>query len=372
MKHLSNLIILLSSTALVASASTPAKNFGSVKKAPLKVSSLQAPVVLPATDITYEGFTANWQATPGADGYAVFVTEKLTAPNDGRYTLLFEDFNLVYQGSVVEPVFVEEMTSDLDKYNVTKTPNWTVSQCIFAGGKIGGVIWSPYMDVRADGGKYRVTMTIYGYKGQEIMVVSQGTKEESKKFILEDNGNNTVDLDFTNGSQDTFMRIVDNGFPDDTEGLYLDKIAYLDDFEVSQDLKKGDEVYRLVAVGETEETSLSFAELPYRDNATCLYVDLYATAFYYPDPEDDWNYEVEYSPFSDKQEVLLLGHTSVDSVAISDGGIKVAGSTVSCDGDFVVYDFSGRVVAKAAGQTSLAPGLYIVKAGEKVAKISVK
>lgn len=371
MKNLLQLIILLSSSVFLTGAY--ASPIVKAAKQPLyKSSSLKAPVVLPATDITKDGFTANWQATPGADGYAVFVTEKFTANKAGRYSILFEDFNLVSYGSVVEPVFLEEMTSDLDKYNVTITPNWTVSQCIFAGGKIGGVIWTPYLDVRADDGKYRVTMTICGYKGQEIMVVSQGSSEETKKFLLEDTGNNTVELDFTNGTQDTFLRIVDNGFPDDTEGLYLDKIAYLDDFEVSQEMKAGEDYYRLVAVDETEATSLSFPKLPYRNNATRLYYDLYATSFYYPDPDDDWNYEVDYSDFSDKQEVLLEGHSAIGNIQQSDNAIRVEGSSVSFDGNFEVYDLSGRQVAKTAGEIKLANGIYIVKASDKISKICIK
>ena len=230
----------------------------------LKSASVSTPAVLPASEITDEGFTANWQPVPGADGYAVFVTSRQEVEQPGRYTLLYEDFNLISQGSVIEPVFIEEMTTDLSRYMLTSTPDWTISQCILAGGKVGGVIWTPYFDVRADGGKYRVTLTIMGYAGQEIAVTSLGSKEVLKKFTLADNGDNTVSIDFDNGTQDTFLRIVDNGFPDDTEGMYIDKIAYLDDIEVSQEFKAGDDIYRLVAVGESQEKQARFPQAPLR------------------------------------------------------------------------------------------------------------
>lgn len=366
MKKLLSLLLL---SATLTAAAAPVKM-------PRRASSVATPQVLPATEITEDGFTANWKTVAGADGYAVFVTsrEEVTAP--GTYTVLYENFNLVSQGSVIEPLFLDEMTSYLDEYGLTTTPDWTVSQCILAGGKIGGVIWTPYIDVRADEGRYRVTMTIQGYAGQEIAVVSQGSKEDTRRFLLADNGNNTVSLDFDNGTQDTFLRIVDNGFPDDSEGLYIDKIAYLDDIEVTQRLKAGDDVYRLVAVGETEATSLAFPALPYRNGETRLYYDLYATSVYYPDPDDEWNYEMDYSDFSPKQEVLLAGHTGIaDASADTDEFSAGYGSLrFSGEGAYDVHDLAGRKVAagRGAAELHLSPGLYIARSQKSVTKIIIR
>jgi len=329
-----------------------------VKMSHSRASSLQAPKVLPATNVTAEGFTANWEAVAGADGYAVFVTSREEVTADGPKTILYEDFNLISQGSVIEPVFIEEPTVVLDE--LTMTPDWTVSECILAGGKIGGVIWTPYVDVRADEGKYKVTMTIMGYAGQEISVTSSGSKEVKKTFLLEDNGNNTVTLDFDNGTQDTFLRIVDNGFPDDTEGLYIDKIAYLDDIEVTQQFKAGESVYRLVAVGESESTSLDFEKLPFRFNEKRLYYDLYACSIYYPDPDDPYYYESDYSDFSEKQEVLLEGYGQEDGIA----DIKADNDTTP-----VYFDLQGR---RMASPDALPGGIYIVKKGDSASKILVK
>lgn len=359
-------------TANVAAAhSRPLKAASHIAKQ--ETSWLKAPEVLPATDITKDGFTANWKASAGADGYAVFVNSCEEAAKAGRYAVMQEDFSLVYLGSVIEPVFLEEMTSNLDDYECTFTPDWTVSQCIFAGGKIGGVIWTPYLDVRADGGKYRVSMTIQGYAGQEIVVVSNGSTEDTRKFLLADNGNNFVELDFENGSQDTFLRIVDNGFPDDTEGLHIDKIAYLDDIEVSQEFAAGDNIYRLVAVGETENTSYSFAELPYRNGETRLFYDIYATSFYFPDPDDEWNYETYWSDFSSKQEVLLEGHTSIDKIMKVNNLISISGSTVNCEGAFTVYSANGMTVANAIDSATLPAGFYIIRTSTgKTVKAAIK
>ena len=332
-------------------------------KMPRTKAAVGTPQVLPATDITADGFTANWKPVAGADGYAVFVYSAEDVTKAGRYSVLYENFNLISQGSVVEPVFIDEMTTYLADYGLTYTPDWTISQCILAGGKVGGVIWTPYVDVRADGGKYRVNMTIMGYAGQEIVVESVGSRSDQRKFLLPDNGNNEIVLEFDNGTQDTYMRIVDNGFPDDTEGLYIDKIAYLDDIEVSQMFEAGERVYHLVATGESETTSLSFAELPFRYDQTRLFYDLYAASIYYPDPDDMWDYEMSYSDFSAKQEVLLTGHDSIEEIAADAAG-----------GPVEVFDLSGRRIASGADAAGmgLPAGLYVVRGAAGVSKLIVK
>lgn len=328
---------------------------GVVKHAPAG-----APEVQPATEITEDGFTANWKHYAGADGYALFVWSREEVKSPARKTVLYEDFNLLASGSVIEPIFAEEMTSYPAEWGFTTTPDWTVSQMILAGGKIGGCIWTPYMDLRANGGKYTVELGIQGYAGQEVAVVATGSKEETKKILLESNGYNLLTLDFTNGDHETYLRIVDNGFPGDTEGAYLDKIAYLDDIEVFQNFQAGDDIYRLVEVADVDApaNSHTFESLPFRNGETRLYYELYAASFYFPDPDDDYNWETTYSPFSDKQEVMLKvpdGIAEIESAAAEDEAAEY-------------FDTMGRRVSADA----LVPGIYLVKKASGVSKISIK
>lgn len=370
------LALTLMLTAAAAVSAAPFHKHHAMRKA-----AVATPEVLPATNITAEGFTANWKAVPGADGYCLFVQSREEVTNPGRKVVLYEDFCLVSQGSVIEPVYLEEYTSQLDEYGLTLTPDWIVSQAILAGGKISGVIWTPTLDLRADNGKYRVVMTIQGYAGQEVMVVSNGTAVDTRKEILKDNGNNEIVLDFTNGDRETYLRIVDNGFPDDTEGLYIDKIAYLDDIEFSQEFSVGDDVWRPVAlVDDCEETSHTFTTLPFRGTEKRLYYDLYAASIYYPNyQEDPYDYEVSYSDFSPKQEVLLEGYDAgVNDLESADftadftadyGAIRYNGSE-----RFEIFDLAGREVAAGRGATTvkLSKGLYIVRASGSAGKMIVK
>lgn len=271
-----------------------------------------APKVLPATDITAEGFTANWEATAD-DGYAVFVYSKEKVDKAGEYAVLYENFNLISAGSQIEPEFPGDFLTELNEWQ-TITPDWSVIECSYAGGKIGGVILSPYMDLTNNGGHFTLTLGIVGYAGQVIEVESNGSSEVTQTKTLTEPGYNEISFEFDNGTHDTYVTITDLGFPDDTEGLYVDKVAYLDDFLCTQRCNPGDEILHLVATGESETNSCSFASMPYRYDATRLYYDLYGTSFVYNDPDDPWDYDVNYTPFSDLQEVRLLGDP--DDVAL--------------------------------------------------------
>lgn len=140
---------------------------------------------------------------------------------------------------------------------------------------------------------------------------------------------------------------------------------------MTQNFKAGEDVYRLVAVGETEDTSLSFAQLPFANGEKRLYYDLYATSVYYPDPDDPWDYETDYSDFSAKQEVLLTGYVGINETE-GQHGITIDGNSITCPGDFEVYTPAGAGVARATGHADVAPGIYIVKSAGTTAKILVK
>lgn len=357
-------------------------------KSPCRVAyTLDAPVVKEATDVTETGFTANWEPVSGADAYCCFVYDKAVAPHDGEYVVLSENFNLIDQGSSVEPVFPDEFYIDLSvDYDYVMSPNWTVLEPIFAGGMVGGVIFSPYIDLTNDGGRFKVVLHIVGYSGQEIKVTSSGVTEEVKSAILELTGDNEVTFDFDNGTHDTYLCIVDNGFPNDEEDIYgAGYPAFLDEFAVVQDLDAGDEVLRLVDLDEGVEygTERRFDDMKFRYEATTLYYDVYAAARIYEDPTDEWSYETVYSPFSSLQQVILLGGNSgiedgvcdepVADVAAGTGCVTItSGTPVS----YEILSIFGQTVARGECQSqmsvALPSGVYMVKAGNLTAKLLVR
>lgn len=325
-----------------------------LSKAPKKLSALAGPVVKPATDITATGFTANWSPVAGAETYTLNVYEPITVPDDGTYAVLQEDFSLISKGSIVEPYYYDEgLIAYLDELDWAFTPDWSVYLPVFAKGMLAGIIYSPYIDLTNDGGRYRLVLGITGYQGAEIQVETNGVSADKRVVTLASNGYNEVVLDFENGSHDTYFTVTDMGIPDDPDQQYIACVSFLDDVSVVQDLRAGDLVLRPVQCVETSETSHRFDDLKYRYNATVLAYDVQGNVVTFNDPDDPWDYDVEYTEFSQLEYVRLV--SGVDDVAVDN------------DGEAEYFNLQG---VRVTGE--LAPGIYIRRQGGISAKIMVK
>ena len=112
-------IYMIFALAVIA-FSASAQKYKTMRKA--DSATLPKPVVKPATDITANSFTANWEAVEGAEGYVVTVYRKDVADTDGEYTLVDEDFAGLTEGSIIEPAGGDEEYVDLSPF--TSTPGW--------------------------------------------------------------------------------------------------------------------------------------------------------------------------------------------------------------------------------------------------------
>lgn len=350
---------------LLAAAAAAGANAAPLKAGKVHKAAAGAPTVLPATNVTATGFTANWKAVPGADGYSVMVFTQTEVPADGLYTVLHEDFNLISEGSVVEPYWVDQYFIDLSapEWDLVWTPNWGAGPYpSFAGGKIGGVIYSPYIDLTNNDGHYTVEIGVQGDAGAEYMVRSIGKGAEQRQYRkLERSGYNTLTFEFDNGVHDTFLVFVDNGFPDDPyDESKMESYIYLDEVNVMQELKAGDQVLQLVDINEGVDapaTSCSFEPMRFLYGATTVYYDVIAATIYYPDP-DDWDFEVTYTPFSDLQRVDLEV-SGIEDVA-ADAADTLAPATY--------FNLRGQQVSADA----LTPGIYIERRGSEARKVAIK
>lgn len=339
-----------------------------------KTADLSKPVVLPPTNVTEHGFTANWERIEGCDAYCVFVYTEHQATSKETFTLLEEDFNLIDFGTVENPVWGEELYENLDNY--TTLPNWSVyGYTSYASGMIGGVIYTPYLDVRNDGGKYQVTVSIYGMSGDEIFVHAVGTSKQTQSFKLSHTGLTSQTLTFTNGSQDTFLHI------NNTEG----EMFYLDGMTVTQELQPNDKAYVMVDLNEavaSDATSCNFKKLRFAPDAEVVFYDLYAVSRQYENPDDSSSrYEQVYSDFSDKMKVELKKGTGLDRVeenSFCTYCTTEQGICLDLKKDCVVqiYDVMGRVILNsrlAAGfhTVNIPSGIYILQAGENRCKINI-
>lgn len=295
--------LLSASAAHRAPGNVPAKRSARVAAR----VNVPAPQVLEATDVTASGFTANWQAVPGVDGYSVYCYEPVTISAAGTYAVIEENFNLVNVGTTVEPEFSDDFIS-LEDYGWVTSPDWQTYFGVFARGMVSGIVYSPSMDLTNNNGKYTITLEVVGEMGAEVILTTYGTTTDKRTLRLTQGGTNVFTETFSNGSHDTYFSFVDNGIVDDPEGLYTNKFDFLDDVVVTQELQAGDQALRLVAVGETNAAKYKFNELPFLYGAKRVCYDLYATVIEDEnpdDPDDIFYYEMYFSDYSDMMYVDL-------------------------------------------------------------------
>lgn len=136
----------------------------------IKVSTftdLDTPKVLPATDITAAGFTANWETVANATGYIVS-PKSIHVSNgmDPRY-LIDADFESITNGTIENPALPQYSVYSLDDFIPQK--GWLVRLPYFAKGCLGlsnelmstygnSLLQSPTLNLSGNEGKVNVKM----------------------------------------------------------------------------------------------------------------------------------------------------------------------------------------------------------------------
>ncbi len=328
---------------------------------------LERPVVLPATNITNNAFTANWQPVDGAEAYCVFVYIKDVAPGDGEYTIIDEDFNGIDFGSLIEPAGGDEYGVNLSDMGYAFTYGWEIyAYPNFVPSMVAGLLYSPYLDLENNGGNYRVHITTYANRDDQIRVESHGSGEKQVVIYTveiddyQSTGISTKTLEFDNGTRDLFFSAINVTAP-------VGQADYIDRVQVTQDLQAGDVVYTTVASDEAvmaqddwgyDVTSKRFTlNSGYLNGKTEVYYDVYAAYDDWSTPNGSTPYTLITSPYSQKVLVDLQNRTSqvIDDPMSGISDIK----TTNLPTDDNYYDLTGRRV------TNPTQGIYIHN-GKKV------
>lgn len=312
-------VLSIALMAMNLSMTLSAKQLVTRKTAKKTTTELSKPVAKPATDVTEKGFTAHWEKVEGAEGYAVMVYNKTKIEKDGEYKVLDEDFSGITEGSLIEPLGGDEEYVNLDDYSFGDNAGWSAYAFPnFVPSMVAGLLYSPYLNLTNNDGKYKVAITTYSTDGDQILVVSHGKGEKVTKqytVSIENGGAGlfTQELEFDNGSEDLFFTIINNT----SEVATTD---YTDRVQVFQDLKKGDEYYKLVAIDESIPayndaeipiTSKLFSDVTtYADGSSTLYYRVSAGAYnFYYDENNQMQYNYKQSPYSDYIQVDLKKNT---------------------------------------------------------------
>lgn len=215
----------------------------------VKVPELARPTVLPASDISLTGFTANWSAVENATGY--IVNPKVRRVSDGlspRY-LLNADFNTITEGTIENPVPPQYSVYSLDDY--VPQSGWLVRLPYFAKGCLGlsnklmssygnSLLQSPTLNLSSANGVVNAKMR---YLAQDVdmfqvnmyQVYADGrvALRATKLVYTDEEYNEWKDLEFTLGGGTASSMIVVI-LPETTSGT-----VFFDDMTFDQMLDEG-------------------------------------------------------------------------------------------------------------------------------------
>ncbi|MCM1336780.1 MAG: hypothetical protein NC187_03815 [Candidatus Amulumruptor caecigallinarius] len=219
------------------------------------ITSIDAPVALPASNVSDGGFTANWETVADAKGYLINVYEKQTLAQDTEASVFAEDFSGVNVGTIANI----EYSGQLDDFTVV--PGWETESGTkaFAAGYFvfyptsEGTLTTPAIDLSADDGVFTVTLS--GFTGKygnmtatentlkaELLVDGE-VVETANTYICDKSAPHDFIFNFTKGTSDSRVR-----FTYTLESGSYDKL-YVDAIDIKQMLPAGTEIKKQIATG---------------------------------------------------------------------------------------------------------------------------
>lgn len=359
----------------------------------VKVQSLTVPANIAITKVDNDNLKITWDAVTGAEYYVINAFRSHKAEGNETYTLSSENFDkLVCDGTVLQPEVPYQSQEELDEW--TDQPGWIAEFPLhingayglsgYYGEQYGYLVYleSPIMDLRAGGGKVKVSADLYGQKVNQTDVCTATFR--TLKYVVEDGREKlvTTDADVTakipeawtnysfelgGGTAMSVVEIVANA-----------GALYIDNLKITQDLKAGERVSvpYLNSKSKTNEITVPVSSL-LRGSEIIVRIQAVREIW------DKMHFSVnEYvrSPFSDdySQAISTSGIDDIDNGATEPKAF-VEGSVirvVNPAGDSVeAYDMTGRLVAADRSGSQLIDlpvdnaGIYVVRVAGKAIKV---
>ena len=359
----------------------------------VKVQSLTVPANIAITKVDNDNLKVTWDPVAGAEYYVINAFRSHKAEGNETYVLSSENFDkLVCDGTVLEPEVPYQSQEELDEW--TDQPGWIAEFPLhingayglsgYYGEQYGYLVYleSPIMDLRAGGGKVNVSADLYGQKVNQTDVCTATFR--TLKYVVEDGREKliTTDADVTAKIPEAWTN-YSFGLGGGTEMSVVEIVAnagalYIDNLEITQDLKAGEKVSvpYLNSKSETAEITMPINNLL---RGSDIVVRIQAVREIW----DKMHYSVnEYvrSPFS-ADHTLAIATSGIDNIDngaaepkafVENGIIRV----VNPAGDRVeICDMTGRAIASDNSGSQLidlnvdAAGIYVVRIGAKAIKV---
>ncbi|MBD5355623.1 MAG: hypothetical protein HDR88_01250 [Bacteroides sp.] len=331
---------------------------------------LPAPTPLSASDIDAENysFTANWESTPKAQQYLVNNFLAFTAPEaTENYPVLEEYFEKADVAYTTDDPYAFNNFEFINLDTFCDNPGWIGYLCGLAEFAIGGVgipaygyggqLQTPWLSLGNNDGKFKMLISACGTPGDYLCV--ENSNGEEFQMPLTDEYTD-YELEFTTGTDFDCLTFY----------TYYKYNFFINYVEVTQDLKKGDNVLHQRNEYITADTSWRFTNLEKpEDNYTYAYT---VTGIH------SNHSGVVYSDFSTPSHVEFKS-TGIGNVEASHNiNARAAKGTIMVvapeDANINIVATNGIKIASFTGSktVNVPAGMYFVKAADKTFKLIVK
>ena len=342
-------------------------------------AEVEAPVAYEATGITADGFTASWSASSIATKYYLKVAKQHTAVADEEYVLFSSDFSEFTEGSINSPRKELEYLFDGD---------WSANMAVMASGAIGinnqdinffgaGLLASPVYSLNPQGKTFKVEFKAISPNGMTEAVLNlvvfdaYGNMKvvDSKTIALTGEWvGHTVALEGGAGDACSLM------LTSEKSGM-----MFIDDFKLSVNLNAAEQVILPVRTYDVKALSCEVGKLSLSQNDKVYY---YVQASWAVRQQDGVVRQIPEVLSLESNVVAVDVPTSIVGIDTDkSAAIAVDGLCIMVENSLglpvTVHSITGTAVsveneAGCAKCSVAAPGIYIVKAGNKAYKVVVR
>ena len=351
------------------------------------VTDMDPPVATEATEVSKDGFRANWTSVENATQYELRVRSEYTIPQSGTFVLADEHFDDINVGTIENPIYIHN-DYRFDQY--TEYPDWIGLYCFLADGMIGlssyyqtpeynmSTIMTPYYKVStANPGKIKINLSAMavdcspGTRLQVILYdvdpVTEYITANSVQYVEINEEMTSYELEL--GESNYYTIYISFMEPEGEQGVF--DMVFVDDIKITQEMEAGTVLTRTYNHYITYNNGIyvETPDSPQEENFSYSVVSINnGVLFYY---YSDWSNTIYVDTNTGIGNAVTADGTTITATA---GQINISTAeacTVS------VFDISGRTVRQLGtveGSTSfpIEPGAYIVKCGETVRKVLVR
>ena len=351
------------------------------------VTDMEPPVATEATEVSKDGFRANWTSVENATQYELRVRSEYTIPQSGTFVLADEHFDDINVGTVENPIYNNNIYR-FDQY--TEYPDWIGLYSFIADGMIGlssyyqtpeynmSTIMTPYYKVStANPGKIKMNLSAMavncspGTRLQVILYdvdpVTEYITANSVQYVEINEEMTSYELEL--GESNYYTIYISFMEPEGEQGVF--DMVFVDDIKITQEMEAGTILTRTYNHYTTYNNGLYIEtpDSPQEENFSYSVISINSGGLFYY--YSDWSNTIYVDTNTGIGNAVTADGTTITATA---GQINISTAeacTVS------VFDMSGRTVRQLGtveGSTSfpIEPGAYIVKCGETVRKVLVR